>query len=152
MKLDMRRIKREIVGAIVMNFHGEILLGRRPDTSPGVYPGCWLAPGGGIEDGETHLAALQRELSEEIGLPKDCGEYSLLDDQGQGTTVKTLKTGETVTVEMVFFMYSVQLPRISWTPTPSDEFAELRWFSRGDLRSIKLSPPGAELFSRLKWL
>jgi TDG/mug DNA glycosylase family protein len=59
-------VEREAVRALVMDADGRVLLVqfRRPvgDTS------WWGSPGGGIEPGESHEAALRRELQEEVGL------------------------------------------------------------------------------------
>jgi 8-oxo-dGTP diphosphatase len=61
-------MKRIGVAAIVTSHgqhYGELLLGRR-----GKDPnrGCFVLPGGGIEDGESCEAALAREIYEETGL------------------------------------------------------------------------------------
>ena len=149
----MREIHREIVGAIVLDSSGAVLLGRKNQKLGGVYLDCWHSPGGGIEAGESHLEALRRELLEEIGLEIGSSPQPLLDDQGRASTEKRLPSGEVVVAHMLFFMYQVQLDDDKKaTIGPSEELPELRWFSREELPSIKLTPPGTELFRRLGWI
>src|SRR5258705_13456425 len=69
-RVDAPRLRRA-VRAIVLDPDDRMLLcqfrfhdGTDPKT-------VWAAPGGGIEAGEPPLAALRRELDEEIGLPLD---------------------------------------------------------------------------------
>jgi 8-oxo-dGTP diphosphatase len=45
---------------------GCVLMGERKPHK--VYPLHWEFPGGKLEDGESHIDALQRELSEELGI------------------------------------------------------------------------------------
>ena len=55
-----------VAAAVIERADGTFLLGQRaPDT---VYAGYWEFPGGKIESGETALAALVRELCEELGI------------------------------------------------------------------------------------
>ena len=56
---------RPAVAAILQNRSGRILICERADAS-----GAWQFPQGGIEAGETPLAALRREVQEEISLPR----------------------------------------------------------------------------------
>ena len=56
----------EVVAAVVQRQDGSFLLGQRPAGK--VYAGYWEFPGGKIETGETPLAALGRELHEELGI------------------------------------------------------------------------------------
>ena len=55
---------REAVRAVVLDPHDRVLLVRFefPNASR------WALPGGGLEPGEQHDEALQRELAEELGL------------------------------------------------------------------------------------
>jgi 8-oxo-dGTP diphosphatase len=61
---------RHSVRAIILDEDDHILLCRCvvPELAGTVV---WAAPGGGVESGETPLAALRRELHEEIGFPVD---------------------------------------------------------------------------------
>jgi putative (di)nucleoside polyphosphate hydrolase len=56
---------RPAVAAILQDRSGRILICERTDN-----PGAWQFPQGGIEAGETPVAALEREVFEEISLPR----------------------------------------------------------------------------------
>ena len=56
----------EVVAAVLLLDDGRFLLGQRPAGK--VYAGYWEFPGGKIEAGESALAALKRELHEELGI------------------------------------------------------------------------------------
>ena len=54
------------VVAAVISRGNLYLLCQRPAGKP--HAGLWEFPGGKVRDGETYAAALERELSEELGL------------------------------------------------------------------------------------
>lgn len=66
---------RPAVAAILQDRSGRILICERSDT-----PGAWQFPQGGIEAGETPVAALRREVLEEISLPPNA--YSIRQMRG----------------------------------------------------------------------
>ncbi len=55
-----------VVAAIIENRDGQLLIAERPPNKN--WAGYWEFPGGKIEAGESHEAALIRELREELGL------------------------------------------------------------------------------------
>ena len=55
-----------IVVACALCQGGKVLIQQRPEGKPGA--GSWEFPGGKIDEGETPLVALQRELEEELGI------------------------------------------------------------------------------------
>ena len=66
---------RPAVAAILQDRSGRILICERADS-----PGGWQFPQGGIETGETAIAALEREVLEEISLPRTA--YSIRSVRG----------------------------------------------------------------------
>ena len=63
------------VGALVRD--GRVLLVHR-SANKRAYPGVWDLPGGHLEAGESELAALARELQEELGVQIATGSASHL--------------------------------------------------------------------------
>ena len=63
--VDAEPLARPAVRALVLDSEGRTLLLRWP--RPGGSP-FWIAPGGGVEAGESDDDALRRELREELGL------------------------------------------------------------------------------------
>jgi 8-oxo-dGTP diphosphatase len=59
----------DVAAAIVRQPDGRVLLAERPPGKP--WAGYWEFPGGKIEPGEQPLAALARELHEELGIELD---------------------------------------------------------------------------------
>jgi 8-oxo-dGTP pyrophosphatase MutT (NUDIX family) len=153
----MRIIDREIVSAHIYSSDGKLLLARNTHPAAGVvYGDCWKIPGGGVDPGETWLQTLIREVQEETGLDITSFEVEQVGDSMTGEAEKTLReTGERVLAKMKFFTYKVVLDKpasqISITLDPH-EFNEYKWFALTELKTLKLSPPSIELFTKLGFL
>jgi len=57
---------KKSVNAILVNSKKQILLHLRDDNPKILAPGCWAFIGGGVEEGESELDAIKREVKEEI--------------------------------------------------------------------------------------
>lgn len=147
---NMRTIKREIVGAFIFSSDGKLLLGKG-----GVYSGAWLVPGGGIDEGETKLEAIRREILEETEIDITDAETEELSETQTGQSEKTLRdTGEHVLVNMEFYNYIVTLPNpADKIPIKADDdFVEARWFSPEELKNLTLAPPTKIRLQKLGYL
>lgn len=121
----------------------------------GVYAGCWLVPGGGIEDGETNLEAIQREILEETGIDITGADIQQVDGVMTGKSNKTLRdSGEKVLVDMKFFNFKVLLPDSSQNIKiiAEDDFIDAQWFPITALPNLPLSPPSIITLKKLGYL
>ncbi len=148
----MRTIEREIVGALIVSSDGKILLGMQ-DASIGVYANRWIIPGGGVEEGESYLEAIRREVQEETGI--DIAPYPavMLDDTATGESEKTLKTtGERVAVKMRFIDFRVDITdktAVELGDEPTDELTRIAWVAPDELKNYPLSPPTQAFLEKL---
>lgn len=77
-KFPVRTPKKKVphrhVGAgVIIDDHGRILIAQRREQS--MLAGLWEFPGGGVEEGETLPACIQRELKEELDLDVRVGPH-----------------------------------------------------------------------------
>lgn len=151
----MRVINREIVAALIFSQDGKLFQGMKDPDGGGVYADCWHIPGGGVDDEEDKIVALVREIREETGIIVFPEQVELVDDKGSGESEKTLKqTGERVLCKMKFNVYKVILDKNSNDIQVSlnDDLVRCHWIDPVDLRTLKLTPPSVELFTRLGYL
>ena len=75
--LPVRRLRKAVphhqIVVAVIDKRGRFLIGQRPGDA--MLGRLWEFPGGKLEDGETHEAALRRELQEEVGIDIDVGDH-----------------------------------------------------------------------------
>ncbi|HSX05283.1 MAG TPA: NUDIX hydrolase [Candidatus Saccharimonadales bacterium] len=151
----MKTIHRTIVSALIVSKDGKLLMGKKDAQGGGVYADCWHIPGGGVDPGEDKIAALRREVLEEVGIDVSNAKVELADDQGTGQAEKRLKdTGEVVLCKMQFNVYRINLdaPAPEISSKPSGDLVKLEWVSIPDLNKYKLTPPSQALFARLGYL
>jgi 8-oxo-dGTP diphosphatase len=149
----MRTIQRDIVGAFIFSSDGKLLMGK--SRKGGVYKDLWIVPGGGVEDGETKLQALSREIIEETGLDINQGKIEEIKGDLNGESEKTLRgTEERVLVKMNFYSYKVSLPKPASEIDlkADDDFIDAQWFMPSELPKLSLSPPTIASLKRLRLL
>lgn len=148
----MRTINRDIVSALIFSKDGKLLMGMKDPKNGGVYADCWHIPGGGVDEGESQLAALRREVLEETGIDIIPHKTVLADNKGAGKTQKTLTTGEHVMCNMRFYVYRVDISQSAADikVQPGDDLMKLEWVDLTQLGQYKLTPPSETLFWRLR--
>jgi len=123
--------ERIVVVAAVVERNGRFLVTRRLDGTH--LAGCWEFPGGKVHEGETHEAALAREISEELNA----------DILNLRKIFHTAHTYPERVVELHFFR-----GELMGDPEPMLGQA-LRWIARDQFKSLDFPPADAELIDGL---
>ncbi|HXJ19926.1 MAG TPA: (deoxy)nucleoside triphosphate pyrophosphohydrolase [Polyangia bacterium] len=115
--------ERKLVVAALVRDGTKVLMSRRRADQP--MPGLWEFPGGKVEPGESPIAALEREVREELGCQVDIGRIH----------------------EVVFHPYGdfdlymlVYEARISSGTPRALEVAEFAWVEAARLPALDLLP------------
>lgn len=78
-------VKQAVAAGILINRARQVLIAERPQGK--IYAGYWEFPGGKIEAGESAIAALQRELQEELGIDTQQEDWRLFYQGDRGEEV-----------------------------------------------------------------
>ena len=123
------RSLREVARLVLLDANGSILLVRYRDERPGRPSSYWAAPGGALEQSETHRATAARELREETGLNADIGaelwQRSFDVDFGQGPVHQVER----------YFLVRLDVVTPPVANSSSEAICEHRWWSLADLEA-----------------
>lgn len=126
----------EVVAAALLDGQARLLLQQRPEGKH--HAGLWEFPGGKVEQGESHEAALIREIAEELGIAVLPGEMQIA-----GIAEETASPGDRT---IVLFLYTC--PR--WTGDPHGHDGQgWGWFSPSEAAALPLAPMDRQLLAAL---
>lgn len=124
------------VGAIVCNHSGRVLLAKRAVKNAPSF-GKWDIPGGFLENGEDPIAGIKRETKEEID-----AEIKILKILGIYID-QYIFEGEVNYTFNVVYVCNLFTP-----PKTSEEFSELKWFSKSEIPWNDIAFENVKLFLR----
>jgi 8-oxo-dGTP diphosphatase len=130
-------VARLVVAAVIVDGEGRVFVHRRgPERL--LFPDCWDLPGGHVEEGESPLDALHREVLEETGwrvrrIVAELGELFWTGDDG----VHRRELDYLVEVDG-----DLDAPRLEWP-----DHVEFAWISFGELDRLmeEWTPPNADI-------
>ena len=124
--------KIPIVALVLENDQGEILIAKRHKNKH--QGGLWEFPGGKVEEGETHLQALKREIKEEI-------DYEIK----HATTLKHITHSyEDITIKLDVWYSKVKNPKVK-----ANEKQTIKWVRKSQLPQLKMPAANRPVIQKL---
>jgi len=135
-------MKTRVIVSAVIEKNRDLLFGKKKkDVGP--YPNTWHLIGGGIDDGESLIDAIKREILEEAGI-----EVEIIKSFGFDEDFEPNKHGE-----MTHYIFLVYLAKyVSGEIRADDDIEKLEWIPREKLSQIKLNKPSMKLFQKMGYL
>ena len=125
-------VRPAAVFALIFNSENRLLVGKRSSTKA-VAPEYWMPVAGRVEDGESEVDALIREVREEIDV--------------EARPLRRLATIPSIDGSYDLYWWLVEIagePRIA-----NDEFIELRWVTQEELaRLLPMYPENLAIMAR----
>ena len=123
-----------VVAAALIDDTGSVLIQRRSPRNH--HGGLWEFPGGKIEAGESPEVALQRELTEELGIGVDPAD-------ARPVTFASRDDGDR---DLVLLLYRIS----TWTGAPrAIEATALAWHPITELAAVTMPPADRDLAAAL---
>ncbi len=134
-----------VAAAITDDLESPRLLLAARRTEPPALAGLWEFPGGKVEEGETEVQALHREILEELGVHVTLGDEVPGPDwggqtSGEAVPVWELRPAEGTSPRLVLRIWWAQVqPDVDGgipEPLPLEDHDELRWLEPGKWRDV----------------
>jgi 8-oxo-dGTP diphosphatase len=120
-------MRRDVVGVMLTNQRGEVLLQLR-DDKPGLrYPNMWTLFGGAVEEGENPADAILRELHEELEIAPPVTHWKSM-----------VCSARTVPGEVVTMLHLYHAP-LDAMPVVLHEGQAMAWFTRESAAAVTLA-------------
>lgn len=124
------------VGVAIYNEQGQVILVQRARPP---RQGTWGLPGGLIDLGETLIAAVQREVMEELGITIEVG--------GLVTTFEPIYHDSEGKVEYHYVVLEYWAHYVSGTPVAQDDAGACAWARNDELPSYALTERQLEILN-----
>lgn len=132
-----------VTGVLIFNKKGDVLLCKKQEGI-GPYPGCWLTPGGGIDDNETLDNCATREVYEETGVT-----ISNLQRRYFSDFITNNWKGNRVQFVAVLYTADYVSGDLEATENDDDHMEHIAWFAQSQLKNLQLNPPLIEFLTYL---
>jgi ADP-ribose pyrophosphatase YjhB (NUDIX family) len=135
-------MKTRLIVSAVIEKNRDLLFGRKK-SDVGPYPNTWHLIGGGVDDGESLVDAIKREIKEETGITVEISRPLGFDEDYEPN-----KHGEIT--HYVFLVFLAEY--VSGKIKADDDIEKLEWIPKERLADIELNKPTVKLFKKMGYL